>query len=28
VVIGTALEGEKEVRRLQDFSKAIHWRKR
>ena len=28
VVIGTALEGEKEVRRLQDFAKAIHWRKR
>lgn len=26
VVIGTALEGEKEVRRLRDFAKAIHWR--
>jgi phosphoglycerol geranylgeranyltransferase len=28
IVIGTALEGEKEVRRLRDFAKAIHWRAR
>jgi len=28
IVIGTALEGEKEVRRLRDFAKAIHWRMR
>jgi phosphoglycerol geranylgeranyltransferase len=26
IVIGTALEGQKEVRRLRDFAQAIHWR--
>jgi len=28
IVIGTALEGGKEVRRLREFAKAIHWRTR